>query len=521
MDSWPGTAEQQAGLRPWRRAAAVRPRWAIRLPAWRASTWLLNGWTVTVGLWIVAKVMPLDVCPYGQDCDRAPALRDDAAILGWIAVWLAGMAALLLLYRRDRHAVRAATVAAARRSRWVALLPASLAGVLAGAHLLLLAPMISDPQCATPVHINRLMAYPVNCDSALFLEMAHDPGLLLTLDNQRQSRPGYIALSALATRILGRPAARLGLDRAYGQADTAYIPLILINLIVAVAAVALLARLLRSFGAPAPIVIALCSLLVLNDLMKAFFWTPHQQMFVLLIPLAAISLGRWLLLERPRWALVAALGLGLGLASLIYANVVIAAAVLAVIMLARGWLGVARALVLCATYAIAPAGWVWACHRISGSYYDQETARYHEFVWLPQALGQGWQALSARLEMASVLGIRQLLGADGIVLGVLAAVMVAAIWTGVRVAAVTPQDRALLTATGLTIALSLAFGWGIGIIATRVMFDAFPAFLVLAGWMATRFAVKSRATLLVASYGLAIVAVANALHEVLTHGPYS
>jgi hypothetical protein len=65
------------------------------------------------------------------------------------------------------------------------------------------------------------------------------------------------------------------------------------------------------------------------------------------------------------------------------------------------------------------------------------------------------------------------------------------------------------------------FGWGIGITATRVMFDAFPALLVLAGWMATRFAAKSRVTLVVTSYGLAIIAVANALHEVLTHGPYS
>jgi hypothetical protein len=73
---------------------------------------------------------------------------------------------------------------------------------------------------------------------------------------------------------------------------------------------------------------------VLNDLMKAFFWTPHQQMFVLLIPLAAISLGRWLLLAQPPWPVIALLGLGLGLASLIYGNAIIAAGVLALILLA-------------------------------------------------------------------------------------------------------------------------------------------------------------------------------------------
>jgi len=71
------------------------------------------------------------------------------------------------------------------------------------------------------------------------------------------------------------------------------------------------------------------------------------------------------------------------------------------------------------------------------------------------------------------------------------------------------------------VAFSLLFGWGIGIIAARVMYAVFPALLVVAGWAATRFAVKSRATLLVASYGLAVVAIANAIHEVMTHGPYS
>jgi hypothetical protein len=487
----------------------------------RASTWLLAGWTVTVGLWIVAEVSPLDVCPYGQGCDRAPAITDTATVLGWIALWLAGVAVLGLLRRRDVRATRAATAAPARRSRWPLLITTSLAGTLAGAHFLLLAPMISNPFCAAPVYVNQYMSYPDNCDSGLFLRLAHHPLLLLTFDNLRQSRPGYVALSAIATRIVGPPAAALGLDRVYGQADTAYIPLIVINLIVVVTAVALLGWLLRGFGAPTAIVVALCSLLVLNDLMKAFFWTPHQQMFVLLIPLATIAAGRWLILARPPWLIAAVLGLGLGLASLIYGNVTISTGVLAVILLARGWRGIVQALTLGVTFTIAPLAWIWACRRISGSYYNQETARYHEFVWLPQALGQGWRALQARLEMASVASLRELLSADALVLGVLAAFMVAAIWAGVRLAAVTRADRAVLTATGLTIAFSLLFGWGIGIIATRVMFDAFPAFLVLAGWMATRFAVKSRTALLVASYGLAVVAVANALHEVLTHGPYS
>jgi hypothetical protein len=529
------------------RAAAPWARRVVRLLAWRASTWLLVGWTLTLGLWILAEISRLDACPYYAEHNSAcgitlaPPVTDRATVAGLVAIWLAGVAALLLLRRRDRRKDRTAAAASPRRSRWLLLVTASLAGVLAGAHFLLLAPMISDPFCATPVHVNSFMAYPLNCDSTLFLRLAHHPGELLTranfshdppaertaaahrlrTDHLRQSRPGYVALSAIATRILGSPAASIGLDRVYGQTNTAYIPLILINLIVVVAAVVLLARLLRGFGAPAPVVVALSSLLVLNDLMKAFFWTPHEQMFVLLTPLATIAAGRWLILERPRWLSVAVLGLGIGLGALIYANVIISLGVLTVILLARGWRGVAQALMLCLTFAIAPIGWIWICRKISGTYLNNDIAFYREFVWLPQAFGQGWHVFLARLELASVSAIRELIGADGLVLAVIAASMAAAILAGVRLDAATRQDKAVLTAAGLTIAFSVLFGWGIGIITTRVMFDSFPALLVLAGWMATRFAVKSRATLLVASYGLAVIAIGNALHEVLTHGPYS
>ncbi len=546
-DSGQGTAKQRSSFHGLDRPAAAGVRAGNRLPAWRASTWLLIGWTLTVGLWIVAEISRLDACPYyaehGTGCSisLAPSLRDGATLAALVAVWLAGVAALLLLRRLDQTNARTATAASPRRSRWPVLVAASLAGVLAGAHLLLLAPMISDPVCATPVHVNRFMAYPLNCDSTLFLQLAHHPSDLLAKanfghgssaqraaaakrlrrDHLRQSRPGYVALSALATRILGSTAARLGLDRAYGQTDTAYIPLILINLVIVVAAVALLARLLRRLGAPTAVVVTLCSLLVLNDLMKAFFWTPHQQMFALLTPLVTIAAGRWLILERPRLLAVATLGLGLGLGALIYPNVMITVGVLTVILLARGSRGAGQVVMLWVSVAIAPAGWIVICRKISGTYLNNDVAHYREFVWLPEAFSQGWRVFSARLELASVASIRELMGADGLVLAVLAGFMVVAILAGVRLGPTTRQDKATLTAAGLTIVFSLLFGWGVGIITTRVMFEAYPALLVLAGWMATRFAAKSRVTLLVASYGLAVIAVANAPHEVLTHGPYS
>jgi len=323
-----------------------------------------------------------------------------------------------------------ATAASPRRSRWLLIVSCSLAGVLAGAHFLLLGPMSNDLGCARAVHVNHYMAYPLNCDSPEFTKLAQHPHLLLAYDNIRQSRPGYVALGAAVTQIIGSAAARLGLDRAYGEISSAYIPLILINLIVTVA-------------------------------------------------------------------------------------------VLATILLARRWRGVALAATLCVMFAFPQVAWVLLCRGISGSYYNQETARYHEFVWLPESVGQGWHALWTRLELASVSSVRELLGADALVLAVLAGCVLAASWVRVRLAAGSAEDSAILVASGLTAGYSLLFGWGIGIIATREMYGLFPAVLVVVGWAATRFALKSRATLLVASYGLALVAIANALHEVMAHGPYS
>jgi len=489
-----------------------------------ASTWLLIGWTLIVGLWIVAEVSPLIHCPTGQSsCVKAPVMTSGTRIAEWVGVWLAGFAILALVRRRDLKTPRPDVVSPGpRRARWGLIITGSLAGALAGAHFLLFAPMPKTALWAHLIRLNRYMAYPLNTDSPLFMRLAQHPRVLLQHDNARQSRPGYVALGAVLTRVLGKAASDLGLDKAYGQPySTSYIPLILINLVVVVAAITLLAWLLGRFGTPVAIVIALCSLLMLNDLMKAFFWSPHQQMFTLLVPLATIALGRWAILRKPSWRSMALLGFGLGAASLVYANWLITVGALAVIVAARGRRGVAGAAALCVSFAILPLFWVWLCKRLAGSYYNQELARYHQFIWLPQAAGKGWNALTSGLEVSSVDSMRELLGANALVLAVLGGLVVAAVWAGVKLKAESAEVSAVLVASGLTIAFSVLFGWGIGVYATRIMFAVFPAILVVAGWAATRLAAKSRATLLVATYGLAIVAIANALHEVLVPGPYS
>src|SRR5262245_33934190 len=135
-------------------------------------------------------------------------------------------------------------------------------------------------------------------------------------NNARQSRPGYIALGAAVTRLVGPVANATGLTRWYGQTDSAYIPLVLINLSLVTTAVTLLAWLLNRLRTPVWAIVALCAMVVVNDVTKPFLWTPHQQMFALLVPVLTITLGRWVILARPSWRALVFAGLGVGAVSL-------------------------------------------------------------------------------------------------------------------------------------------------------------------------------------------------------------
>jgi hypothetical protein len=429
--------------------------------------------------------------------------------------------ALAGLWWWDRRRPRSMLPVAPRRMRSVLVFLLSLAGVLAGTQLLLFAPMNSKLFCATPVRLSHSRAYPLNCDSPLFMELAHHPGLILQAGNPRQSRPGYIAISALLTRFIGPAARALGLDRAYGQSDSAYIPLVLINLVLLVAAVMIMAWLLARLGTPHLVTVALCMLLIVNSVTKAFFWTPHQQMFLILVPVATIAIARWVLQARPSVLPIAALGLALGLTALIYANVVITVAVIGVILLARGWQGIGLTLILGGWSALPNALWIIYCTSRTGSYFDKDVSRFHEFVWLPQAAHQGLHSLEQLTVTNLVLAGREFGSQAGPVLLVLAALAVIAVVARTALRPATSEERHILLATVLTAAAAVLFGFGIGLIVPRIMYQVVPPILVLIGWISARLAANSGAAWWLARLAAPLAAVAYAGQVLTSHGPYS
>jgi hypothetical protein len=520
-----GDAEASRGSEPAAGTAVLEPAPPGTPPsrAWyrRTSTILLAGWCLGWAAWLWAGLASLRGCPRGQQgCDQAPVLADASV---WWLVAVAGLLPLAALcgYEHRRPPVDGvpARPRAAKR-RWVVL--ASVAGTLLGAHLVLFGPWPAPselPFCVERAQLNSAMSYPVNCDSAEFLRLAHHPARVLNYRNSRQSRPGYIALSAATTATLGPVTHALRLDRLYRQPDRAYLPLVLINLAVTAAAIAVLAWLLAGLGTPRIATVALCGLVAVNEVTKAFVWTPHQQMFALLVPVLTVAAGRWVLLRPPGWRALAALGGALGLAALVYGSFLITvAAVVPILLFRRRLLGTGAFL---AAFALPQLTWMAVCKLVSGDYYSAETHTYDQFIWLAKAVKPGGNDLVAQTHDMTVTTLRAVFTAGTVGLLIAGGLAVLAVLLRVRLGSATPEQRATLVAAGLTIVAAVAFTWGIGIIADRLMFHAMPALLLLAGWLAARLATRSTAVARVTA-GLLAAAVAVSMWDVVTsYGPYA
>jgi hypothetical protein len=482
----------------------------------RVPVLLLAGWCAGWAAYLWSAGSGRYGCPAGQrPCERAPIPAHS---------WLWGLAGAVALAGLCGWAARRPLVdspaSPQRRPRRVWLLLGAAVGAVVGAHLVLLGPMAEHPFCAEPVRVNPAMAYPLNCDSHEFMRLAHHPRSILEYHNARQSRPGYVALSAVAERTAGPVAHALRLDRAYRMPDRAQLPLVLINLAATAAAIALLAWLLAGLGTPWPAVAALCGLVAVNDVTTAFTWTPHQQTFALLVPVVTVALGRWLLLGRGvRWWPAALAGLAAGGASLVYGSFLITAAAGGLILLyRRRWLALAAFL---AAFAAPQLAWMALCRAVTGDYYNQESVIYEEFVWPLHAAHRGAGALWRETHDATLTTGRELFAVCAGALLLIAALAAAAVLLRVRLSALTEAQRATVVAAGLATAAAVAFAWGIGIMADRLMFHAFPALLVLAGWLAARIAAASPRAARLVTAALVLLAAATLATGIVSPGPYS
>ncbi len=274
---------------------------------------------------------------------------------------------------------------------------------------LLLTPWLSESRmrdlCIEKRQLVSRLQVVMNCDSYAFLRLAERPARVLEKqDSARLSRPAYPVVGWVASvpfrsanALVKRFAAsRFGGRRWYeSPLNPYYLGYLLINWVALVAATYLFLRITKLSSAFSAAAIIPLTLLLVNGVTKAFFWTPHLQMFNVLIPMLAVNLT----LQRsagPRWTVGALMLAGLlcGLSSLGYgAFIVLFAAISASILLLPGllrgnywWLKLM-------------IGWVafflplsiWRAYVIgeTGGFYMHETVAYGQFVWISNAFREG------------------------------------------------------------------------------------------------------------------------------------
>lgn len=472
---------------------------------------------------VVASVARPLVCPVGEGCPSpgfVPALPPPLAV---VALWAVMVALALATLRFPATEGRAQLVP--RPATVLVAAGLGLGMALVAAHAFLTSPLVSNPPCGTTVQLGGGLGYVYNhCDSPEFVRDAADPSRLLAKRSIRQARPLLIVMAAGVARTVGRAVFATPLPRLYGLATPQDFAYVLLNLAIAAGSIALFLRLVP-FGQVPVAAVAAATWIAFDDLMKAFFWTPHTQLFNLLVPVLSIAVARAVLVDpRLRRPLaLGGIGLGLGMLALAYGSFIVAGVAAGVAFL----LGARRqpaaqmlvgAAALAVGFALPNLLWIVLCLAVAGSFYVDETRKYWEFTWAAHTAKQGVAAFARYWWSVTVLTLQVTLPTAAAAAIATLLAWLAAIATGTRVAA---AQVATMVASVLILALSVGFLDLLGFYTSRISYMLVPVLMViLVGLVA---ALKDRRRHLgQALEGLIVLAaVVNALVVVLRHGPYS
>jgi hypothetical protein len=246
-------------------------------------------------------------------------------------------------------------------------------------------PMPTDEDyCMSDNSIGKGFRHILNCDSQLFMMLAKQPSMVFT-NPVRQSRP----LAFGTAYILAKPlylVPRLEKSGPYRPFAPEFVAYLLINLGLLIITAVMFARLLNGtmgLTSSSPELLLGVVVLVVNDITKIFFWTPHVQIYNLFIP----CLTMWLVcrsMQRHtpmRAQHAVALGLALGLGLLVYGAFLIPLACTAAIELLRHRRILPVALIAGASFATYGV-WVGFVLALTGSFYSHEVGNYRQFVWM-------------------------------------------------------------------------------------------------------------------------------------------
>jgi hypothetical protein len=368
------------------------------------------------------------------------------------------------------------------------------------------------------------MSFPLNCDSGTFMNLATEPGRLFDERGRMwQSRPLFI----LSARLLSRPFTWV----VGSSGDLAvWLGFVSLNFLLVVAALVLFHRFVagdHSFSWPTFLV---ASLLLSNDVFKAHFWTPHTQIFNILVPVVAMSACLlWLRSDRISSAGAVALGLASGLAALAYGSFALVVAAVAFASLWRGAAARPRLVGACLARASLTVACffgpivLWAAFVTwhTGSFYSHEVEQYRQFVWILDAMRAGPTEVLARTREVMAAYSHDWQRAVGPSIALLGSVGLLATWTvGPRFRFDRRSKQAILAAVIVLITTSVFFA-ALGYSAPRLAWGGVPPILAITGLLTGvvwRVGGWRRMALLLF---LAALASASLAWQIVKTGPFS
>jgi hypothetical protein len=409
------------------------------------------------------------------------------------------------------------------------------------AFVLLWGPKVPEEEQARYCVVNLKAPGPfglsLNCDSPEFMALSRDPRGLLAEKSVRQSRPGMALLTSILRipfePLAGVPAlldikpSRSWVESALRYDFPGYVAYILVHLFLIIAAFWLF---LRLSGTPVDIWTALGlasigSLLAINDVSKAFFWSPHTTIFNITVPLIIIlatmraahgSLTRW------QWTLAAAVLIGLAIPVYAVFALMVPCIVLAGLLHTflhrqapfKRTLG--NSMLLLVVSLVPIVAWYVFVRVKTGGFYSHELAAYNQFIWMFDAFRDGnlIQSLLRNAWQVATLAAPQA-AAPAILLAVFVCL---ALWRRADLMLLGPLTGAAL----LIVAALLVFMATTGVVFARVAYALVSPFIVLAGALfvlVMEGASESRKRFLA---GMCLAAAAGQLlYTLLKEGPYS
>jgi hypothetical protein len=254
----------------------------------------------------------------------------------------------------------------------------------------------TNPACGRVLNLFASLNVLINCDSAVFMKDAQSPERLFDGQSVYQDRPGHALLVWMMSsflKVFGFP--NISREVVGNSGDITlyqsafYFSYLVINLLVLLFAV----KLALGFVNPGinkhdTYSNVITSLLVIflvagNELTKTFFWTPHSQMFNILLPvIALILLNNLKRIDTLR--LFVSLTLGLVLLMFFYPLFGILSIILIFSNYSQFWKRALIVFIAMFGYLLYPK----VLEFLGGSYSNYAILKFRQYVWILDAAKQ-------------------------------------------------------------------------------------------------------------------------------------